>query len=161
MEGRVEELVQEGVEMKKRMDSMDAKMTSVNSKVDSMGTKMTSVNNRVNSMDAKMTSVNSKVDSMGTKINKVDEDVKMNQIIQSNGWKYLGRGYMIGGIVEESYQGTYTLAQCCQKCEDKHSADSPWNGFLWKPSSNGCWCEKNDRGHDPTVNKCYMHFLKQ
>ena len=83
---------QEGAEMKKRLDSVDTKMTSVSNQ----GTKLASVSSEVD---------------------KVDQDVKTNQIIQSNGWKYLGRGYMIGGIVEESYQGTYTLSQCCQRCE--------------------------------------------
>ena len=133
IEDRVEELGQEGADMKKRMDSMD--------------TKMTSVRNRVNSMD--------------TKMDKVDQDVKMNQIIQSNGWKYLGRGYMRGGIVEESYQGSRTLGQCFQICEDKHSADYQWNGFIWDPSNGYCYCEKKDQGHDPTRGQEYMHFLKQ
>ena len=115
---------------------------------------------RMDSVDTKMTSVSSKVDSMGTKMNKVDEDVKMNQIIQSNGWKYLGRGYMLGWD-EGSAQGSLTLSQCCQRCESKHSADHHWNGFLWNPSGGVCYCEKNDQGHDPTRNKCYMHFFKQ
>ena len=127
---------QEGAEMKKRLDSVDTKMTSVSNQ----GTKLASVSSEVD---------------------KVDQDVKTNQIIQSNGWKYLGRGYMRGGIVEESYQGSRTLGQCFQICEDKHSADYQWNSFIWDPSNGYCYCEKKDQGHDPTRGQEYMHFLKQ
>ena len=118
MEGRVEELVQEGAEMKKRMDSMDAKMDTV------------------------------------------DQDV-VTVASLTQGWRYLGHGFYLRHD-EESYQGTaHTLAQCCQICEGKHSADRQWNGFLWYPQGGYCYCEKNDQGHDPTRGHPYMHFLKQ
>ena len=155
----MEEIVQEEAEMKEEMKTMktqmEKKMTSVSNKVDSLDTKMTSVSNKVDSLDTKMTSVSNKVDSLDTKMDKVDQDVKMN------GWRYLGRGHLIGGIVEESLTTGTTLSRCCQICEDRHSADHLWNGFIWNPSNNYCWCEKNDQGLDPTRNKEFMHFLKQ
>ena len=132
MEDRMKEIVQEGAGMKKDMDE------------------------RMDSMDTKLRSVSCKVDSMDTKMAMVDQDVKMN------GWRYLGRGHLIGGIVEESGQGAQTLSQCCQICEDKHSADHQWNGFIWEPSDGSCWCEKNDKGHDPNkYQENYMHFFKK
>ena len=123
-------------------------MTSISERVDKLVGKVGNVESKMSKMDARM-------DSMETKMDKVDQDVKMN------GWKYLGRGYMIGGIVEESGQGLQTLSQCCQICEDEHSADHQWNGFLWVPSNGQCFCEKNDKGHDPTTGTGYMHFMKQ
>ena len=69
---------------------------------------------------------------------------------------------MIGGLGEESGQGSQTLSKCYQRCEGKHSADHQWNGFIWNPSNGDCYCEKNDKGHDPnTYQEYYMHFLKQ
>ena len=76
------------------------------------------------------------------------------------GWKYLGRGYTLG-IDDESSQGFTTLSQCCQRCEDKHSADHQWNGFLWDTYTGQCSCENNDKGHDPKGIQDYMHFFKQ
>ena len=124
MEDRVEEIAQDGAEMKKRMDSMDTKMTSVSNKVD-----------------------------------KVDQDVKM--ISYTQGWSYLGRGYILGTDQESGQGSGTTLSQCCQVCESKHSADHQWNGFLWDPSNGCCNCEKNDQGNDPTRATYYMHFFKQ
>ena len=103
-----------------------------------------------------MDSVNYKVDSMDRKMTSVDQDV----LVGTQGWRYLGRGYMRGKD-EESWQGVKTLGQCLQICEDKHRADHQWNGFIWTPSNGLCWCEKNDKGHDPTQLTVFMHFMKQ
>ena len=110
-------------------------------------------------MDTKMTSVSNKVDSMDTKVDRdVIMIVDMNSVTQ--GWRYLGRGIWLGHETESATLGT-TLSQCAQICESKHSADHQWNGFLWNPSNSDCYCQKNDKGHDPTQYIYYMHFMKQ
>ena len=139
-----------------RVDNLVGKVGNMESKVEEIVQEEAEIKEemkkRMDSMDTKMTHVSNKVD-------KVDQDVKMNSFTQ--GWRYLGRGHLIGGTVEESLTTGTTLSQCFQTCEAKHSADHQWNGFIWRPSDGACYCEKNDQGHDPTHDQRYMHFIKQ
>ena len=70
----------------------------------------------------------------------------------------LGRGYPIGGTVEEFDTDKTTLSQCIGICE--HSADERWNGFLWQPSDGLCDGAR-EVTKDPTRLHEYMHFLRQ
>ena len=101
-----------------------------------------------------------RMDSMDTNMNKVDQDVRMNQVVQSNGWRLLGRGY-INGQEAESNEGHVTLSQCLEICQRKHSSDNTWDGVMWHRSSGFCYCEKNDKGHNPDKDSPWMHFFKK
>ena len=139
-----------------KVGNMESKVNNIDQTEQLTAEKVSKIEDRMDSMDTKMASVSNEVDSMDTKIDKVDQDVKMN------GWMYLGRGYIIGDSVEESGTSGTTLSQCCQICEEKHSADHQWNGFLWNTSDGYCWCEKKDQGNDPKrFQEYFMHFLKQ
>ena len=146
-----------------RISTILAVMTSISERVDKLVGKVGNMESKVNNIDhmeqltaEKVSKMEDRIDSIDTKMDKVEQDVKMN------GWMYLGRGYMIGGPVQESGTSGTTLSRCCQICEEKHSADHQWNGFIWRPSNGECWCEKNDKGNDPKrLQEYFMHFLKQ
>ena len=146
-----------------KMDTILSVVYSMRDRMDNLVSKVGNMESKVNNIDhmeqltaEKVSKMEDRIDSIDTKMDKVEQDVKMN------GWMYLGRGYIIGDSVEESGTSGTTLSQCCQICEEKHSADHQWNGFLWNTSDGYCWCEKKDQGNDPKrFQEYFMHFLKQ
>ena len=90
---------------------------------------------------------------------EVKSDVAV--VKKSVGWKFVGMGSF---VTEDEYffAGTgYTLAECIGVCTDKHSSDSTWNGVYFHDSDGWCNCYKNDVGHDPSINKDWMHLKFQ
>ena len=51
-----------------------------------------------------------------------------------------------------------TFSTCVITCEEKRTVDGDaWNGMVWDPTRNKCWCFKNDSGHDPGYSGL-LHF---
>ena len=81
------------------------------------------------------------------------EEVKMNGV-----WTFVGMGSW--NTYDQSYIAGdgLTLAGCLGRCTDKRSSDATYNGVMFHPSDGHCQCFKNDVGHDPSINKDWMHF---
>ena len=61
---------------------------SPNDRISTILAVMTSISERVDKLVGKVSKMEGRMDSMDTKMDKVDQDVK------TNGWRYLGRGYL-------------------------------------------------------------------
>ena len=70
---------------------------------------------------------------------------------------FVGMG-MEGHHDEEVYfDNIMSVEDCLEVCFDnKRTADHRWNGVVYQPSGNYCYCEKGDTGHVDETH--YLHY---
>ena len=122
---------------------------------------------RMEKMDNKVDKLVNAVEIMVGKQVETDKRMtkvegKMEQLIKDvpfflPGWKFLGHG-LFARQEQSVTTTTTTIATCGAYCEEVRRAGGPsWNGMSWKSGENGCYCHKNDEGHDAQFSQ-WVHY---
>ena len=112
---------------------------------------MQKMKNEISGVKNEISGVKSK---MTVKFSEIQKNIEEH--LYPVGWVYIGRG---GYDTRDDsiYKPNASFRECISMCEDKRNTDGrSWNGIDWYPEDGGCWCNKNDKGHDTSMSS--MHF---
>ena len=154
--------IEENIKTINKMDDLTAE------KVSKIEDEMVEMIKRTNATDSKISSMQSKISATDSKINRIKSDVSSTKSmvsrigsevedVQKNvGWTFVGMGEWKTRDESIVVGYGYSLARCLAVCTNKRSSNYMWNGVRFGPSNGYCECVKNDKGHSPYEG--HMHF---
>ena len=136
--------------MKNKIQTLTKKIDAVSTQSKDMDKK---IEGKLNYMGTKIDVVSTqskdnyrKIDAVSTQ-NK-DMQTKIDAFVVPYGWKYLGRGTR-GTRSDAAEKTPATFTECVNFCEKKRADHgASWNGIVYTPSIQQCYCFSNDRGHN-------------